>query len=145
MTNHNKAHSEKKEPIPITTVTFKLTDEDITRYREEIERFPLEKEERILGRLPDKLSAIAANRRLSTFVIDLFNDIELLFNALIKKKQIPDFSRKMILFALNYFIEVEDEIPDKIDILGYVDDAVVVRWVVDEIIRKYPEVLSDRI
>ena len=142
MAPHNTADSDKAKSIPITTVTFSLTEEDVSRYRSEIENFPLENKEMILRRLPEKLRRMVASRRLSTFVLDLVHDVEILFDALTQNKKIPDSSMKMILFALNYFIEVEDEIPDQIDILGYVDDAVIIRWVVDEIIRKNPEILS---
>ena len=144
MTPEEKDIFAEVKSIPISTVTFSLTKEDIRRYREEITKFPLEREEIILHRLPDKLSNIVASRRLSTFIVDLVKDIELLFEVLTRKTLIPEFSKKMILFALNYFIEEEDEIPDQIDILGYIDDAIIIRWVVDEMFRNYPEIIPAR-
>ncbi|GIS72414.1 MAG: hypothetical protein CM1200mP10_19910 [Candidatus Neomarinimicrobiota bacterium] len=33
-----------------------------------------------------------------------------------------------ILFALQYFIDPDDDIPDSIPKLGFLDDAAVVRW-----------------
>ncbi|MEE9166687.1 MAG: hypothetical protein V3U24_04385 [Candidatus Neomarinimicrobiota bacterium] len=143
MNNPDQPSSGKTEPIPVTTVTFHLTEDDVARYREEIERFPLENEGAVLRSLPEKLKSMARGRHLSTFVLDLVHDVELLYEALTPRERIPDHSRKMILYALRYFVESEDEIPDSIDILGYMDDAVLIRWVVDEIKRKSPEILPD--
>ena len=43
---------------------------------------------------------------------------------------IPWSTRGLILFALVYFITPVDMIPDPIPVLGYLDDAAVVGWVV---------------
>lgn len=134
----------KTSSIPLSTVSFQLTEEDIARYREEIERFPVQKEEEILSQLAGKLQTLGDGRSLSTFVVDLIRDIELLYDALQRGESLSLHLRKMIFFALNYFIEIEDEVPDRIGVLGYVDDAVVIRWVVDEIKRSSPEILSRR-
>lgn len=133
--------SQETDSIPVTTVTFRLTEEDVARYQEEIEKFPVQDEEAILHRLPKKLKGVATDRQLSTFVVDLVEDVELLYLALTREEHVPEYRRKMILFALNYFIEAEDEIPDRINILGYMDDAVLIRWVVDKIKREAPEIL----
>jgi uncharacterized membrane protein YkvA (DUF1232 family) len=59
------------------------------------------------------------------------------------KSDLDEHSRRMILFALNYFVEEKDEIPDAIDLLGFLDDAVVVRWVMDELLKIHPEYTAD--
>jgi uncharacterized membrane protein YkvA (DUF1232 family) len=46
---------------------------------------------------------------------------------------IPWSTRGLILFALVYFIMPIDAIPDPIPVLGYLDDAAVVGWVVSVI------------
>ena len=48
--------------------------------------------------------------------------------------------KKRILFALEYFLEEEDEIPDDSPQIGLLDDYVLVRWVVDNIMADYTEV-----
>ena len=40
---------------------------------------------------------------------------------------------KKILFALTYFIDENDEIPDIIPNYGYLDDIKVVEWVLDDV------------
>ena len=47
-------------------------------------------------------------------------------------------SMKRILFAISYFCDEDDEIPDIIPDYGYLDDAAVVHWVIDRIKRELP-------
>ena len=42
-------------------------------------------------------------------------------------KNLPENIVKKILFAMSYFIDDEDEIPDIVPKYGYLDDIVVVR------------------
>ncbi|MFQ6616309.1 MAG: hypothetical protein ACE5HZ_06015 [Fidelibacterota bacterium] len=135
---------EHPKAIPITPFTFRLTEEDIRRYWDQIIRFPVEEEGDILRRLPGKLRSLMRVKTFSSFMLDLVNDVELLYQAIAGNQVRSSLARRMILFALNYFIEIEDEIPDQIDILGYVDDSVVVRWVVNEVLEEYPEILETR-
>ena len=125
--------------MEITPVTFKLTKTDITKYRRQISIFPLEKEQSILNELHGKLKNLVARKDISTFVLQLVEDVDRMFSLLISKSDLDEQSRRMILFALNYFVEEKDEIPDAIDLLGFLDDAVVVRWVMDELLIIHPE------
>jgi uncharacterized membrane protein YkvA (DUF1232 family) len=125
--------------VEITPVTFKLTKTDITKYRRQISIFPLEKEQSILNELHGKLKNLVARKDISTFVLQLVEDVDRMFSLLISKSDLDEQSRRMILFALNYFVEEKDEIPDAIDLLGFLDDAVVVRWVMDELLIIHPE------
>ena len=49
---------------------------------------------------------------------------------------------KRIVFALEYFLEEYDEIPDCLPKIGLLDDYVLVRWVVDDIISDYSELFT---
>ena len=46
---------------------------------------------------------------------------------------------KKILFAMSYFIDENDEIPDVIPDYGYLDDVKVVSWVIDDIRNQIPK------
>ena len=129
--------------MEITPVTFKLTESDITKYRRQISVFPVEREQSILNELHGKLQNLVARKDISTFVIQLVEDVERMFSLLMSKSDLDEYSRRMILFALNYFVEEKDEIPDAIDLLGFLDDAVVVRWVMDELLKIHPEYTAD--
>jgi uncharacterized membrane protein YkvA (DUF1232 family) len=129
--------------VEITPVTFKLTESDITKYRRQISVFPVEREQSILNELHGKLQNLVARKDISTFVIQLVEDVDRMFLLLMSKSDLDEHSRRMILFALNYFVEEKDEIPDAIDLLGFLDDAVVVRWVMDELLKIHPEYTAD--
>ncbi len=129
--------------MEITPVTFKLTESDITKYRRQISVFPVEREQSILNELHGKLQNLVARKDISTFVIQLVEDVDRMCSLLISKSDLDEHSRRMILFALNYFVEEKDEIPDAIDLLGFLDDAVVVRWVMDELLKIHPEYTAD--
>jgi uncharacterized membrane protein YkvA (DUF1232 family) len=129
--------------VEITPVTFKLTESDITKYRRQISVFPVEREQSILNELHGKLQNLVARKDISTFIIQLVEDVDRMFLLLMSKSDLDEHSRRMILFALNYFVEEKDEIPDAIDLLGFLDDAVVVRWVMDELLKIHPEYTAD--
>ena len=129
--------------MEITPVTFKLTESDITKYLRQISVFPVEREQSILNELHGKLQNLVARKDISTFVIQLVEDVDRMFSLLMSKSDLDEHSRRMILFALNYFVEEKDEIPDAIDLLGFLDDAVVVRWVMDELLKIHPEYTAD--
>lgn len=129
--------------MEITPVTFKLTESDITKYRRQISVFPVEREQSILNELHGKLQNLVSRKDISTFVIQLVEDVDRMFSLLMSKSDLDEHSRRMILFALNYFVEEKDEIPDAIDLLGFLDDAVVVRWVMDELLKIHPEYTAD--
>ena len=48
--------------------------------------------------------------------------------------------KRRILFALSYFCDSNDDIPDVVPEIGYLDDAVVARWVIESIGRELPDV-----
>jgi uncharacterized membrane protein YkvA (DUF1232 family) len=52
--------------------------------------------------------------------------------------ELPNFVVKKILFAMTYFVDDNDEIPDMIPDYGYLDDIKVVEWVIDDIQSQIP-------
>lgn len=126
--------------MTLKPIIFNLTKEDIDRYQKLIKKFPLRSEEKILNQIPRKLEAILKRKKYSSFILELIGNVELLYLAIIEGKPVSKEIKRKILFALNYFIEEEDEIPDNLGMLGFLDDAVIVRWVVDDIMTENPEV-----
>ena len=55
---------------------------------------------------------------------------------------LPKLVIQKILFAMSYFIDENDEIPDIIPEYGYLDDLTVVNWVMEDIQKKMPEVAT---
>ena len=48
--------------------------------------------------------------------------------------------KRRIIFAISYFCNSDDDIPDIVPEIGYLDDAVVARWVIESIGKELPEV-----
>ena len=58
------------------------------------------------------------------------------------KKTLPNLEKNMqrkIMFALKYFEDRDDEIPDELPGIGLLDDAVVVHWIIEEIKQDYSQ------
>ena len=53
-------------------------------------------------------------------------------------KNFPENIVKKILFAMSYYIDDEDEIQDIVPKYGYLDDIMVVRWIVTKINKELP-------
>ena len=68
------------------------------------------------------------------------DDISKLLNLLKDIPELNDDLKRRIVFALEYFLEEQDEIPDDSPDIGLLDDYVLVRWVVDNIMADYTEV-----
>jgi uncharacterized membrane protein YkvA (DUF1232 family) len=111
---------------------FKLTEEDIQKTERKIAAFDLSREQHVLSVIPQKLELLIKSD-LNNYTIELINDVSRLYNIIMSLQNLDDNLKRRILFALDYFLDKDDEIPDEIPELGYLDDLVIVRYVVDQI------------
>lgn len=121
------------------TSNFSLTDEDKLRYAEEMKSVDVSTVPELLKHVPVKLERLIRQGNLNDIEVQLIEDVSKLVMVL---RTVPDMSPDLvrkITFALQYFVEGENEIPDNIPEIGLLDDAVVVRWVVDQILSDYSE------
>ena len=121
---------------------IQLTEKDKARYRKEIEKVDLEIEQEIMKRIPDKLDMLMGSSHLDNAQLQLVQDVAKLYQFLSTFPLQSIELRQKILFALQYFIDPDDEIPDSIPKLGFLDDAAVVRWIVDDIIDDNREIIQ---
>jgi len=121
---------------------IQLTEKDKVRYRKEIEQVDLEVEQEIMKSIPDKLELLMGSSHLDNAQLQLVQDVAKLYQFLSTYPIESIELRKKILFALQYFIDPDDDIPDSIPKLGFLDDAAVVRWVVDDIIDDNREIIK---
>ena len=122
------------------TDQLQLTEADKERYEKRISEIDLVNMSIVISDIPKKIERLVSNPNLLDYQIALVTDISKLLNVLVT---LPDDSvhlKKRILFALEYFLEEEDEIPDDSPQIGLLDDYVLVRWVVDNIMADYTEV-----
>ena len=121
---------------------IQLTEKDKARYRNEIEQVDLGIEQEVMKCIPDKLELLMGLSHLDNAQLQLVQDVAKLYQFLSAYPIQNIELRKKILFALQYFIDPDDDIPDSIPKLGFLDDAAVVRWVVDDIIDDNKEIIK---
>ena len=121
---------------------IQLTEKDKARYRKDIEKVDLEIEQEVMKCIPDKLDLLMGLSHLDNAQLQLVQDVAKLYQFLSTYPIQSIELRKKILFALQYFIDTDDDIPDSIPNLGFLDDAAVVRWIVDDIIDDNREIIK---
>ena len=110
--------------------TFTLTQEDKLDYLDQINKFDLSKKKELMKSVPEKLQTLLQNGTLNSIQVQLINDLVHLFKLLEDNQNMDKDIQKKILFALDYFSNVDDEIPDSIPIYGLLDDSAVINWIV---------------
>ena len=121
---------------------FKITQEDKVKYEKRISEIDLNDIPMVLKEIPQKIEKLVSHPSLLDYQINLVTDISKLVSIL---RDLPDLNhsvQKRIVFALEYFLEEYDEIPDCLPQIGLLDDYVLVRWVVDDIISDYSELFT---
>ena len=95
-----------------------------------------------MKRVPDKLELLMGSPHLDNAQLELVQNVAKLYQFLSTYPMQSIELRQKILFALQYFIDPDDDIPDSIPKLGFLDDAAVVRWIVDDIIDDNREIIQ---
>jgi len=110
--------------------TVTLTQEDKLKYLDQIHKFDLSKKTELMKTVSEKLNILLRNRTLNSIQVQLINDLVQLFKLLEDNPNMNEEIQKKILFSLDYFSNVDDEIPDSIPIYGLLDDSAVINWIV---------------
>ena len=119
---------------------FQLTDEDKLRYLELIKKINLTQKYIIMNVLGIKIQNILDDGKVNAIEAELIGDMAQLVEILEMYPTLSDLTVKKILFAMSYFIDDNDEIPDLIEDYGYLDDVAVVNWILQEIKEEIPEI-----
>ena len=107
-----------------------LTQEDKVKYLNQIHEFDLSKKTELMKSIPEKLNDLIQKDTLNSIQVQLINDLVQLYNLLEDNPNMDEDIQKKILFSLDYFSNVDDEIPDSIPIYGLLDDSAVINWIV---------------
>ena len=118
---------------------FQLTDEDKAHYQEMIKRIDTGHQKSIIKVLGIKIQTMLDEGHLNSVEVELIEDVARLAEILELYPELPETVIKKILFAMSYFIDENDEIPDVIPDYGYLDDVKVVSWVIDDIRNQIPK------
>ena len=119
---------------------FELTDEDKAKYQLMIDKIDLSKSSEIINTLNLKLDTLIDLKKLNSIETDLIKNVSVLLNIYQTYPDLTDSIKKRIIFAISYFCNSDDDIPDIVPEIGYLDDAVVARWVIESIGKELPEV-----
>ena len=119
---------------------FQLTEKDKAQYQKLIDDINLNSSDEVIKTLNVKLDKLIESGKLNDIEVDLIKNVSVLVSIYQTYPDLTDSIRKRILFAISYFCDVNDDIPDIVPEIGYLDDAVVARWVVESISEDLPEV-----
>jgi len=119
---------------------FQLTEKDKDQYKKLIDKIDLDTSDDVISMLNAKLDRLIASEQLNDIEVDLIKNVSVLVSIYQTYPDLTDSIRKRILFAISYFCDENDDIPDIVPEIGYLDDAVIARWVIDSISKDLPEV-----
>jgi uncharacterized membrane protein YkvA (DUF1232 family) len=116
---------------------IQLTEQDIQKYRKEIDKIDLSDKDRVLMETFIKITKLFENKKLDKFQLVLVQEINGLYNIFKSTPNLEELVQQKIIFALTYFIKGQDDIPDDIPGIGFLDDLAVVDWVIQDIKEQY--------
>ena len=121
---------------------FQITKEDKDHYKKVIQKIDVNNMEIIIKVLGEKIQKIINHGNLNKAEVILIEDMGKLSRILEENLDLPKLVIQKILFAMSYFIDENDEIPDIIPEYGYLDDLTIVNWIMEDIQKKLPEVAN---
>ena len=119
---------------------FQLTEEDKAHYLTLIDKIDLNKSSEIIQSLNLKLDNLVSSKKLNTIETDLIKNVSVLLSIYQTYPDLTESIKKRIIFAISYFCDSDDDILDIVPGIGYLDDAVVARWIIDSISADLPAV-----
>ena len=118
---------------------FRITDEDKVHYSDLIEQVEINNKDSIIELLGIKIQDMLDDGNLNSLETELINEMTRLVEILEKTNTLSKLNTKKILFAMSYFIDEDDEIPDIIPNYGYLDDITIVSWIINDIELQHTE------
>lgn len=116
---------------------LQLTEQDIHKYRKIIDEIELNHKDRVLTETFIKVTKLLENKKLNKLQLILLQEINGLYNILKNRPTLEELVQQKIIFALKYFLKGQDDIPDDIPGIGFLDDLTVVDWVIQDIKEQY--------
>ena len=118
-------------------VTFKLDEEDAKYFRGLFQKAKKASQgqdrDEILASSRSLVVSVRRNKRTPGFVLDAISTLEDLTEIIEDKDYAaPAKIRDQVVAALAYFANAEDLIPDDIPVLGFLDDAIMIKFVEEE-------------
>ena len=89
---------------------LELTDADKARYEQRISKIDLNDIPQVIRDIPKKIDRLISNPDLLDYQLALVSDISKLLNLLKDIPELNDDLKRRIVFALEYFLEEQDDI-----------------------------------
>jgi len=116
---------------------LKLTETDISKYRIEIDKIDLAERENVLAESIAKISILLQSKKMDKYQLILIQGVNAIYNILRAKPNLEKLVQQKLIFALKYFIKGNDEIPDSISGIGYLDDLAIINWIIQDVKQQY--------
>jgi len=118
-------------------VSFTLDESDVsyfrTLFRKARKNAAGVDPETILESASNLVESVRSQKKAPTFVIEAVDSIEDLTQVILDEDyKAPKAVRNQVLGALSYFANPDDLIPDDIPVLGFLDDAIMIKFVEEE-------------
>ena len=118
---------------------FQITEEDKAHYKKIIKDIDTNHKDVILKVLEEKIQIMFNDGIANKVEIELIESMIKLVHILNTHVDLPKQIIQKILFAMSYFIDENDEIPDTTLEFGYLDDFTVANWILDDVQKNLPE------
>jgi len=115
------------------TKLFKISEKDKVHYKKLINKIDISDKGQLIEVLGKKIQKIINKEKMNILEADLIEKMAHLLTILDKFPSLPSDTIKKILFAMSYFIDENDDIPDFIPDLGYLDDISVANWILEDV------------
>ncbi len=112
---------------------FKISEKDKVHYKKLINKIDISNKGQLIEVLGKKIQKIINKEKMNILEADLIEKMAQLLSILDKFPSLSSDTIKKILFAMSYFIDENDDIPDFIPDLGYLDDISVANWILEDI------------
>lgn len=132
-------------------ISFALSDKDLEHFKiimkETVERAGKLSDEEVLSKAKEMCQEVEG-KELPDFVSTRMESLSALISAVEDEEwQMPEDEKQDIMYSLAYFSEPHDLVPDNVPVLGYVDDAIMIELVVQDMsldLKAYREFCSYR-
>lgn len=118
-------------------INFELSDADLEHFRgmmkAAIEKNSQMSDAEIIAKARELVASMEKSN-LPEFVSTRLLSLQTLIDAVLDEEwQMPEDEKREIMASLAYFSEPEDIVPDNVPVLGFIDDAIMIELVLQEL------------
>lgn len=118
-------------------ITFTLDDNDLAYFRDLFKKVKKHgsklETEKVVADVTELIGRVRAAKRVPSFVVEAMDNLEALVGMLGDKDYgLPSKVANEVLAAVAYFSNPQDLVPDSVPGLGYLDDAIMIKFLEDQ-------------